>query len=351
MGTQQSAEDVKIKEAFETIRTTLKEPAFADRLARPLAYWVQNSDRRLPLTFLDRTIGEIIHVSFYDLARTSGVGPKKMASLVKLLRRVTTSEAPPAESQVIPEPVEADENGEFNPDLVCEVTWRQWRESIREFGLEGEWLGRVAPSLARLPSVIWKTPLSFYLDQTLDDIRGLKTYGRKRVAVVLEVFHQLHRVLAGGNPNPAFDVRIVPKFVGRIARWNDSLHAADRLPDRNELAEQVFEPILAQLQADAGETVVHLVRCRLGIGSPVISVRQRSRQLGVTRARIYQMLDECQEVLAVRWPEGRCVIHQLKNHLSAHGADDAMLHLIAEARGVFFPPNLDKVAKHLVVDA
>lgn len=350
MGTQQSAEDIKIKEAFEVIRDTLKEPAYAERLSRPLAYWVQNSDRRMPLTFLDRSIGEIVHTSFYDLARTPGVGPKKMASLVKLLRRVTSGESPPAEVVAPVIPAEPIADGEFNPDAVCEVTWRQWRETIKNFGLESEWLGRVAPSLSRLPSVIWKKPLSFYLNQTLDDIRSLKTYGRKRVAVVLEVFHQLHEVLAGGKANPAFDVRVVPKFVGRISRWSDTVHAEDRLPDRAELIENVFEPILAQVQADVGETVVHLVRCRLGIGQSTISVRQQSRQLGVTRARIYQMLDECQEVLAVRWPEGRCVFHQLKDHLNAHAADEMVLNLIAEARTTFFPPKLDKVAKHLVAN-
>ena len=48
----------------------------------------------------------------------------------------------------------------------------------------------------------------------------------------------------------------------------------------------------------------NLVQQRLGIDVPQRSVREQASDLGVTRARIYQMLEDCTQVFAVRWPTG-----------------------------------------------
>ena len=52
-----------------------------------------------------------------------------------------------------------------------------------------------SPSLQELPTVIWNSPLSTFLDYSLAELRQLKTYGEKRVRVVLEVFHAVHEAV------------------------------------------------------------------------------------------------------------------------------------------------------------
>jgi hypothetical protein len=219
-----NAEEAKLKETFEQVVAQLKKPEFQSRHPHALAYWVQKADRRLPLAFLDRTVGEIIHTSYYILVASAGIGPKKMQCLTRLLRRVVTHEAPASSpnSGDISQPKVNANSLTFDPDHVSELEWEHWRKTVRLFGLEGEKLGRIAPSLSRIPSVIWHTPLSFYLDQSLEEIRQLRTYGRKRVTVVAEVFHTVHNLFRDGVPNPYFAVRLVPRFVLPIETWATS---------------------------------------------------------------------------------------------------------------------------------
>ena len=62
---------------FQSVCETLKQDRFSDRLTKPLAFWVLPSDRRLPLALLNRTIYQLIHSPFEDLAATPGIGRKK----------------------------------------------------------------------------------------------------------------------------------------------------------------------------------------------------------------------------------------------------------------------------------
>ena len=59
--------------------------------------------------------------------------------------------------------------------------------------------------------------------------------------------------------------------------------------------------------------------------------------MGVTRARVYQLLEDCSRVMEVRWPEGQQLMAQLeaKFHAEATGQDD--LHLLHATRELFYP--------------
>ena len=89
-----SAEDYKIVSSFQSLRKTLMEDKFADRLEKPLAYWALPNDRRLPLAFLGRTIKDLLETPFEELSATPGIGQKKISSLVKLLSRATKDQPP-----------------------------------------------------------------------------------------------------------------------------------------------------------------------------------------------------------------------------------------------------------------
>ena len=60
MGQANSAEEHKLVTSFEEVRRTLLKEEFADRMDKPLAYWALPNDRRLPLAFLGRSLGELL---------------------------------------------------------------------------------------------------------------------------------------------------------------------------------------------------------------------------------------------------------------------------------------------------
>jgi hypothetical protein len=297
-----SADDVKLMSSFESLRATLLADQYADRLDRQLAFWALPSDRRLPTAFLARTLGDLLKLPYKELAATAGIGRKKLETFIKLLVRATKEDATNttldqlhAEEGVPTVGLDAD--GNFDPLLVSEMLWGRWRETARRHGIGQELLGRLTTTLESLPSVVWNTPLSFYLDLSLHEIRELKTHGEKRVAVVLEVFHNIHQMLGHIDPAGGLAVRLAPRTIAAAEDWMVEARSRSFPPGHEELGQALIEPILQQLAIDAGDTVATLARGRLGIGIDSESVRNQSKTLGVTRARVYQMLEECHNVM------------------------------------------------------
>ena len=55
----------------------------------------------------------------------------------------------------------------FDATIVSEALWTNWCDTVHRFGLGPEKLGRLAPSLQALPTVIWHTRLEDYSDRSL----------------------------------------------------------------------------------------------------------------------------------------------------------------------------------------
>jgi hypothetical protein len=327
MGHTNSADEHKLVSSFEAVRRTLLQEEYADRLDKPLAYWALPRDRRLPLALLGRSVGELLSTPFSEISATRGIGQKKISSLVKLLHRAT-SDSPPAVPYGIEdlnegvEPAKqavSDDATLFDPHIVSEALWVQWCDTVRRFHLGREPLGRIAPSLQSLPTVIWQTPLDEYLCRSLSEIRQLKTHGEKRVRVVLEVYHAVHELLAHAQVDNHLSIRLVPRFVPEVEHFI-SQAVRRRVPiQRDQLASQLAEPMLRQIEIDSGESVSSLARHRLGVGAEQKSVRDLARELGVTRARVYQLLEDCGKVMHVRWPEGCNQLASLAHLVGAEG--------------------------------
>jgi len=356
MSKSSSADDVKLATNYDTLRATLQTKPFADRLDRPLAFWALPSDRRLPTALLGRTLRELFAQSFDQLAATAGIGRKKLETLIKLLVRATKEDAVGASVENLPGAEETpadgrDESGKFDPLRVSEMVWSKWRETVRRQGIGGEKLGRLTPSLQALPSVVWNTPLSFYLDQTLNEIRNLKTHGEKRVAVVLEVFHTIHEMLDHIDPQGDLAVRLAPRTIVAAEEYMVEAKSRSFPPGREEIEQNLIEPIVQQLAIDAGDTVAKLSRGRLGVGSNAESVRNQSKSLGVTRARVYQMLEECHNVMSIRWPDGRRQLDEFAQWLDESYASAESANLLASFRELLYPLKFDSVAETLRAEA
>jgi hypothetical protein len=341
-----SVEDYKIVSSFQSLRKTLLGDKFADRLEKPLAYWALPNDRRLPLAFLGRTIKDLLATPFEELSATPGIGQKKISSLVKLLSRAT-KDHPPAvpfglnelnetkKSAIAEKP--RHQAAPFDPSIVSEALWTQWQQTVIEQGVGHEKLGRLAPTLQALPTVIWHTPLEQYATHSVAEIRQLRTHGEKRVRVVLEVFYLVHEMLAGAGTSAHLSLRITPKFIQPIESWINQVLERPGVPSSDEVRDFLAVPLLIQIGIDAGPTIYELSEGRLGISGPPQSVRQQAKRMGVTRARVYQLLEDCSRVLEVRWPEGQAVMAQLDAKFQPEAASGQDLRLYHATRELFFP--------------
>jgi hypothetical protein len=340
-----SVEDYKIVSSFQTLRKTLLEDKFADRLEKPLAYWAMPNDRRLPLAFLGRTIKDLLETPFEELSATPGIGQKKISCLMKLLSRATKDHPPAApfglndlsEARLRAEKRRVDHT--FDPAMVSEALWADWRETIARHALENQKLGRLAPTLQALPTVIWHTTLGFYVGLSIAEIRQLKTHGEKRVRVLLEIFHNVHETLGPSIPSGHLAVRLEPKFIEPVEDWLHSILMGSEAPAPEDVRKHFALPLLEQLKIDAGDPVHSLSQARLGIEADPISVRQQAKELGLTRARIYQLLEDCGKIMSVRWPEGQYLIAAVSAKLKAQAKADDDLRLFWSTVELFFPGN------------
>jgi hypothetical protein len=343
-----SANELQLVSRFEALRTVLLSEPYAEHLDKPLAYWALPTDRRLPLALLGRRLCDLLETPFGELLATPGIGRRKIASFVLLLGRA--AETDPAElcPAALERPPAASADcaaGDgaavgFDPAGVSEATWARWRASVVRHGLAAEALGRFSPSLRNMTRVIWFLPLGAYTSSTLAEIRGMKTHGEKRVRAILEVFYAAHELVAGMGQQEHLVVRIVPRLVDGVERWTCRVLQRPDVPERQEILDSFVRPLLEQIRIDATPQVAALVENRLGFGGPITSVRQAARSMGLTRARVYQLLGEINDIMRVRWPTGRHQAHELREKFQgeseAPGDGDDLQQFLAAVE-LFYP--------------
>lgn len=328
LGKTSSVEELQVVSRFESLRKILLTEQFREHVEKPLAYWALPTDRRLPLAFLGRSLKELLDTPFAELAATPGIGQKKIRSFVGLLARVANTNPAdlPVDLNCLPAPKPADGNGSsgngtsangngFEPLSVSEVVWAQWRASVVRHGLGNELLGRFASSLRNMTRVIWNTPLGAYTQHTLAAIRTMRTHGDKRVRAILEVFHAVHSVIAHMGTQEHLVVHIRPRLISQVEQWIDQQLQTPGLPSEAEILACFISPLLEQIRIDATQQIATLAENRLGIHGPVASVRQSARAMGLTRARVYQLLNEINDIMNVRWPNGRHQVYELSDKL------------------------------------
>jgi hypothetical protein len=326
--------------SYERLRKALLERPDDGRLDKALSYWVLPTDRRLPIAFLDRPLRDLLSQPLDELMATPGVGHKKIMGFFDLLKRAakaTTPDAPfglAGESAKRAKPSVATSG--FDASVVSESLWTQWCDTVQRHGMGSEKLGRLAPSLQALPTVIWHSRLEEYADRSLADIRSLKTHGEKRVNAILEVFCTVHEALATATLQDNVDVVLMPRFIPPLTRWLLETAAQPDLPPVDELHRHIVKPMINQIRIDLGDQVAGLASARLCLDENAPSVKQQAETIGVTRARIYQLLEDCAKVMEVRWPEGRWLLAPLATRFGTSDPETiGLLHGIVD---LFYPP-------------
>jgi hypothetical protein len=135
------------------------------------------------------------------------------------------------------------------------------------------------------------------------------------------VFHSIHVLVANMGTQDQLVVRIFPRLIDRVEQWIGHSLQTQGVPTTVELFENVVSPLLEQVRNDATQQIASLAENRLGISGPITSVRQAARAMGLTRARVYQLLNEINDIMAVRWPNGRHQMYELREKLATESKD------------------------------
>jgi hypothetical protein len=280
---------------------------------------------------------------------TPGVGHKKIIGFFDLLKRASKATSPDAPfGMASPEASRrqkpAPTSCGFDASIVSESLWSQWCETIQHYGMGPEKLGRLAPSLQALPTVIWHSRLEEYADRSLADIRSLKTHGEKRVNAILEVFCTVHEALATATLQENIDVVLMPRFIPPLTRWLLETVGQPDLPPVDDLHQHIVKPMINQIKIDLGDQVAGLASARLCLDENAPSVKQQAETIGVTRARVYQLLEDCGKAMDVRWPEGRYLFAPLATRFGS--SDPETIGLVHGIVDLFYPPQREAGSTH-----
>jgi hypothetical protein len=324
---------------YERLRKSLLEHPDSSRLDKALSYWVLPTDRRLPIAFLDRNLRDLLSLPLDELMGTPGVGHKKILGFFDLLKRASKAASADAPfglgNDTSKRPQKATEPSGFDATVVSESLWDSWCETVRRYGMGPEKLGRLAPSLQSLPTVIWHSRLEEYVDRSLADIRSLKTHGEKRVNAILEVFCTVHEALATATLEENIDVVVMPRFIPPLTRWLMETVDKPELPSLDELHTHLVKPMVRQIKIDLGDLVAGLAAARLRLDDDAPTVKQQAETIGVTRARVYQLLEDCAKVMEVRWPEGRWLLAPLATRFGT--SDPETIGLVHGLMDLYYP--------------
>ncbi|MCL2623427.1 MAG: hypothetical protein FWD31_07145, partial [Planctomycetaceae bacterium] len=341
-------DDVQVVPQYEQLRNALLQEKYALHLTKPLAFWTLPTDRRLPLILINRTLGELLQVPFEELCRTPSIGEKKIQSFLTLLARAVNTNMEDIPDSSLPTKADTastlflEEDDQLSDSTyVSEIQWQKWQTIILDKGLIHEKLGRLCPSLSELTRVIWNNTLGDYSDKTLSEMREIRTHGEKRITAILKIFHCICAIVNKMENSKHLISRLIPKDIDHVETWSLKTLNKRGSPNKADIEANYVMPLLAQLKIDATDQICRLAENRIGLGGEVTSIRQAARTLGLARARIYQLLNEINDILMVRWPNGRLLTSLLRNKFlyeakerQHYDPEFAMFHAAAE---LFYP--------------
>ena len=340
-------DDVQLVPQYEQLRNALLQERYSVHLTKPLAFWALPTDRRLPLVLINRTLSDLLNISFEELCNTPSIGEKKIQSFLTLLARAVNTNPEDIPDSSFSGNAETnaslflDGKDSFNDSAdVSELQWQKWQKTILDHGLENEKLGRLCPTLTELTRVIWGSPLEDYCYKTLAEMREIRTHGEKRVTAILKIFHSICTIVDKVGDTKHLLLRLVPTNVDHVENWAMRTLSKRGTPNKAEIEANYVSPLLTQLKIDASEQICRLAENRIGLQGEVTSIRQAAKSLGLARARIYQLLNEINDILMVRWPNGRLMTSLLRNKFLLESKEQhndpefVQFHTAAE---LFFP--------------
>jgi hypothetical protein len=278
-------------------------------LKRPCSYWVRNDELSLGKTLLGQSLQDLLRYNFDELKQLDGVGTKKVEKFVAVLRRLTQSSQNHKQNYQ-PKTKKA---GEFLTAAdISDYEWSLLCDTISSSRFANEPLGRLAPALKQIPTVLWEIPYKDYCKCSLSELRTRKAHGVKRIAAIVSAFRGLSLLIAEKSIRDR-SAPSLPAFES-IEHW--VAHAPlSRRCDSRELEAFLANPLMQQMQADLPDLTLQILHERLGWKCRQKTVLELSKKHRLTRARVYQHLEIPTAVLALRWPAGKEVLRRVVNDL------------------------------------
>ena len=325
-----SADDVKLMSSYETVRATcFSTPSspIASTSRSPFGPCPTTAGCRPPFS-VARLRDLLAHAVSNSWRPPPASAARSWMTFVKLLVRATKDDS-------------------TGPDTLNELPGRRGRpdhrhrrrraSSIRpasrkssgpsgarrpaSHGVGQELLGRLAPSLQRCPPSSGRRRSASISTRRWATSASSRRTAKSGCNVVLEVFHTVHQMLSHIDPDGDLAVRLAPRNIAAVEDWMAEAKSRSFPPGLGrDRAVPGRAARCKQLEIDAGDTVAKLARGRLGVGAKAESVRNQSKSLGVTRARVYQLLEECNNVMSVRWPDGRRLLDDFAQWLDENYA-------------------------------
>jgi hypothetical protein len=278
---------------------------------------------------IDLPLETVCASTIEELLQRPNFGPKKVALLIHVLRRIAADEAAGRGmssaaqkngrkvrvKKTAPAPMEP-----LDWDQVPEHVWQSWGQTVLDSAFSEEALGRVAPELNQVPTVIWHTPMSEYCCVPLAELRLRRTHGDKRLQAILSSIQAAAALLdQAAERGKKLDRLRLPVFT-ELEQWSANELNRSKSATYEWVTAQLLKPQLKQLEQDVPALTYRILSDRLGWDGAPRTVMQLSKILDLTRARVYQHLEIVAAVMDLRWPEGRAIWQSWHLRLAQNGA-------------------------------
>lgn len=353
---------------YEDARRVFSESKDHWLAGEPLERWSRPSDLHLPSSLIVLPLRDLLEKPYHVLLQTKGVGEAKLEKLVVLVERALKDFVCNDESMVFENgncahlvakptatctPTTAFPNeADISPSRLTPAVWQETCLYLKRHSLEGYPLGRFAETLDDIPRSLWSVPLSEFVNNSLNELSKLKGYGERRITKVLDVLLNTAKLISGFPAQTHLGIMVFPARIGRVSSWINRMLHEDRLTDYATLCKHFVLPILRQLECDLGSPQAAMIERRLGVGVEAGTLQDIAENFGLTRERIRQVSLRAQEVMEIRWPQGKHLLGDLLEKFRSSGELVRQAGLIQRTLDLLFDVKTgDEVSRESVIAA
>ena len=327
-GERPTAVDDPLEKRFARIVESLGSHATHSLLGSPVSEWSEPGDISLPFKFLSFSIRHVLEMPFDKIA-ASWTTQDRLTCLIEHLERAAR-----AIESVTGWP---DESATEGDDRAIEVpreltftgrSWRHYCDVIERHQLHSVMLGTIAPTLNELPTSFWKRRLGEFLSSTLLQLSETPGVGPQKMRVVVDVFRELAAHLETIPAETHLAVSLLVKPIQKVNLWLEDVLSTKRVPDLDEIAKCFLRPLASQLQADLSPLLASLVLRRSGFNGAPETLEEIATDIGVSRARVWQIAKRATEIVQVRWPHGKHLLDDLDDLLRSTAGAEQQLAVI-----------------------
>ena len=211
------------------------------------------------------------------------------------------------------------------------------REGLKTVGLWFHPVGRGIPSMRECGWNIGSMSFDALFEKySWAEIMGGK---RKRLGCVAQLFSRIPQFVSISNDLGVAIEPVAAQILLAKSTIREILNSR-RSPTQDELSRGVIAPLLEQVEVDCGPESSLVAKLRLGLGHRGRLFRDIASEMGISNARVGQLLKRAQGALLIRWREGEYLFDDLCELLQRGNSDFDSYRLCYRVFEVFYPDRL-----------